>query len=274
MLYKLPNELLYIIGSFIIDPIYTLKEIYKNVDWDELSMNPRAMHMIMKYPTLVNPCCLCMNPNAIPYLEKHPEFINWYILSENPAAILLLEQNLDKVNKNQLCSNPAAIELIKAHPDWINWLRLCGNPAAIELIKANPDAWDWRGLSKNPAFLSEIVKEEHFHKLDWMDLTQNPAAIPFIREHLNMVDEWGWMNLSQNPSAISLLLEHPHRIYYDFLSANPSLLTCGNQELIDKTRAYCDNINFYSGFSRHPEIFEVNEKEMQQAICTWFQRII
>lgn len=177
------------------------------------------------------------------------------------------------VNKSHLCSNPAAIHLLEANPDWINWRRLCSNPAAVDLIKAHPDEWDWPGLSKNPAFLSELVKEEHFHKIDWMNLTQNPAAVPFIRKHLNMVDEWGWMNLSQHPAAIPLLLEHPERIYYDFLSANPALLTCGNQDLIDKTRHFCEQKKFYSGFSRHPEIFEIDEMQMQQAIHTWIQTL-
>jgi hypothetical protein len=141
----------------------------------------------------------------------------------------------------------------------------------VDLIKANPDAWDWPGLSHNPAFIAEIVKEEHFHKLDWMNLTQNPAAVPFIREHLDMVDTWGWMNLSENPGAISLLVEHPERIDYEFLSANPALLTCGNQDLIDKTLHYCAMNKCYGGFSRHPEIFEQDEKEMQQTICRWIQ---
>jgi hypothetical protein len=274
MLHRLPNDLLHIIGSFIIEPIYIVKQEYQNVDWDELCMNPRAMPMIQAHPTLINGCCLSLNPNATPYLEQHPEFIHWYVLSENPAAISLLERNLDKVNTSQLCSNPAAVHLLEARPDWIHWRRLCSNPAAVDLIKANPDAWDWPGLSKNPAFISEIVKEEHFHQLDWMNLTQNPAAISFIREHLDYVDAWGWMNLSENPAAIPLLLEHPDRIHYEFLSANPALLTCGNQDLIDRTRRFCIEMKCYSGFSRHPDIFELDEPRMKQAFHTWIRGLL
>ena len=251
MLHTLPHDVLQIIGSFIIEPIYKLKEEFQEVDWQSLSMNPRAITMLLEHPDKVNPHLLCLNPAAVPYLEKHPEKIDWYYLSENPAAISLIERNLDKVHKRILCANPAAVHLVESHPDWINWNDLCTNPAAIHLIMANPDQWTgrWGALSMNPAFISEIVKESNRDKINWDMLCKNPAAIP-------------------------LLIEHPEYINPYYLSGNPALLTCGNQELINNTIHLCKTHRFPTGYSRHPEIFELDKKEMQRKIHTWIVTIL
>jgi len=40
---------------------------------------------------------LSHNPNAIHLLEKNLDKINWLQLSRNPNAIMLLEKNIDKI---------------------------------------------------------------------------------------------------------------------------------------------------------------------------------
>jgi len=60
--------------------------IHPNIDWDELSSNPNAIHI----------------------LEQNMDEIDWDELSANPNAIHLLEQNIDKINWHMLSQNPNA----------------------------------------------------------------------------------------------------------------------------------------------------------------------
>ena len=48
---------------------------------------------------------LSYNPNAVHILEKKPEKINWKFLSKNPNAIHILEQNIDKIHFHYLSQN-------------------------------------------------------------------------------------------------------------------------------------------------------------------------
>jgi hypothetical protein len=77
--------------------------------------------------------CLSWNPSAIHLLEANPEKIDWDNLSENPSAIHLLETNTDKINWTLLSSNPSAIHLLEANPEKIYWEFLSKNPSIFEL---------------------------------------------------------------------------------------------------------------------------------------------
>ena len=81
------------------------------VDWNELSANPNAIHIIEKNLDKIGWRRLSLNPNAIPILEKNLDKIDWRILSENPNAIHILENNLDKVDFICLCINPNIMDL-------------------------------------------------------------------------------------------------------------------------------------------------------------------
>jgi hypothetical protein len=48
---------------------------------------------------------LSANPNAIHLLEQNLDKVEWKFLSCNSNAIHLLEQNMDKIKWNFLCSN-------------------------------------------------------------------------------------------------------------------------------------------------------------------------
>ena len=50
---------------------------------------------------------LSQNPNAIHLLEKNLDKIDWHSLSRNPGAIYLLEKNIDKIYWPYLSSNPS-----------------------------------------------------------------------------------------------------------------------------------------------------------------------
>ena len=81
------------------------------IDWDELSYNPNAIHLLEQNLDKVHWLWLSANPNAIHLLEQNLDKINWKGLSENPNASHLLEQNLDKINwRNLLCCNPGIFE--------------------------------------------------------------------------------------------------------------------------------------------------------------------
>src|SRR5437588_230151 len=82
--------------------------------------------------------CLSLNPNAIHLLEKNQEKINWVWLSLNPNAIDLLEKNLVDV------ATGASLEKI----DWDN-VSVSENLNAIYLLERNPEKINWRCLSRN-----------------------------------------------------------------------------------------------------------------------------
>ena len=59
------------------------------LDWEWLSRNPAAIHL----------------------LEKHLDKIEWNYLSINPAAIQILKANPDRINWDYLSSNPSIFRL-------------------------------------------------------------------------------------------------------------------------------------------------------------------
>jgi hypothetical protein len=83
---------------------------YKNIDWNMLSMNPNALHILKNNPERINYMRLCSNknPEAIRMLEQNMDEIDWPTLASNPSAIQLLEANQEKVRHlKPLAKNPA-----------------------------------------------------------------------------------------------------------------------------------------------------------------------
>ena len=54
------------------------------VNWEWLSQNTNAIHILEKKLDEVNWNNLSSNPNAIPILEKNLTKVDWFVLSENP----------------------------------------------------------------------------------------------------------------------------------------------------------------------------------------------
>ena len=69
----------------------------ENLDWNGLSENPAAIHLLEANQNKIDWGWLSQNPSAIHLLEANPDKINWYSLSKNPAAIHLLQANPDKI---------------------------------------------------------------------------------------------------------------------------------------------------------------------------------
>ena len=64
------------------------------------------------------------NPNAIHLLEQNMDKIDWVHLSGNPNAIHLLEENPDKIDWSWLSLNPNAIHLFEQYPNKIGWFEI------------------------------------------------------------------------------------------------------------------------------------------------------
>jgi hypothetical protein len=80
------------------------------IDWDELSANPNAIHLVEQNMDKVDWWALSMNPNAIHLLEQNMDKVDWWTLSMNPNAIHLLEQNMYKICWSGLSANPNIFE--------------------------------------------------------------------------------------------------------------------------------------------------------------------
>ena len=105
----------------------------ENLDWNGLSANPAAIHL----------------------LEANQDKINWITLSVNPAAIHLLEANPDKINWIYLSQNPNAMSLIEANQDKIYWCSLSRNPAIFQ--------YDYDALRERCGVFKEDLVKDRFH---------------------------------------------------------------------------------------------------------------
>ena len=136
----------------------SFKPIYKLRDWinpellvhNDLSRNPRALHIIEKNLYKFDWWSLSQNSGAISIIEKNlnnPEVIskiNWNWLSENPNALHILENYIDNINIDYLAMNP--------------------NPNIIYFLKKYfSDNFPWYCLSTNPSIF--IYDEDKHIKL-------------------------------------------------------------------------------------------------------------
>jgi hypothetical protein len=110
---NIPLDVLNIIASYLVKPKMKLLDWIPldNLDWDTLSENPNAIHLLEQNMDKINWTNLSLNPNAIHLLEQNIDEIDWNMLSRNPNAIHLLEQNIDKINWRNLSHNPSIFEI-------------------------------------------------------------------------------------------------------------------------------------------------------------------
>ena len=84
-----PDCILYIEQHLLNTP-----ECWQQVDWDALSGNSKAGHI----------------------LANNLHKVNWFKASSNPGAIDILNENIDKIIWSQLCKNPAGKDLLVQNP--------------------------------------------------------------------------------------------------------------------------------------------------------------
>ena len=100
----------------------------------------------------INWDCLSMNPKAISLLKENKHKINWNYLSLNKNAILLLKENQDKINWNFLSMNPNAINILKENQNKIYWFQFSQNPNII--------TYDYKKMKesmKNSGIVEELM---------------------------------------------------------------------------------------------------------------------
>ena len=98
--------------------MFKLKEFIKEdkLNWQWLSKNPNAIHILEQNMYEVNWCCLSTNPNAIDILELNPDKISWFSLSRNPSIF-----ELDYKGLKERCSVYKEELICKAfHPSRIS----------------------------------------------------------------------------------------------------------------------------------------------------------
>jgi hypothetical protein len=86
------------------------------VDWDELSKNPNAIHLLEKMISIdidkINWDNLSKNPNAIHLLEQHQDKIDWFYILHNPSIYEIdyqvLQQRIEPFKEElmQKCFHP------------------------------------------------------------------------------------------------------------------------------------------------------------------------
>ena len=141
------------------------------------------------------------NPNAIHLLEKNLGKVSWYSLSSNPNAIHILEENLDKVYWSEVSQNPNAIPLLEKNLDKVDWYYLAGhNPNAIPLLEKHLDKMTtecWEQLSSNPNAIHIIEQNLEYMESYWLlcgaYLFENPNifTIDYNAMKTNMYKEGG-----------------------------------------------------------------------------------
>ena len=79
------------IATLYHDPIHLLENNEDEIDWNNLSSNKNACHLLelCKSPSLLDWPALCRNPSAMPYITKHYKYIHWPALSSNPSAVIM-----------------------------------------------------------------------------------------------------------------------------------------------------------------------------------------
>jgi hypothetical protein len=94
---------------------------------------------------------LSKNPNAIHLLEQNPEKIDWYELTKNTNAIHLLEQNQDKITYQKWESGVRPDGMKK----WEYYHDLSGNPSIFKI--------DYKQLYKRIEPFHEELMQKCFH---------------------------------------------------------------------------------------------------------------
>jgi hypothetical protein len=190
-------------GIEFIDELIKNNELDK-IDWDFLSRNPAAMHILND--------------------PKYYEFINWKHIVYNNNAGELIRNNLHMVGKYWLdiCKQPHLMDIIEQNMDKIDWCSLSMNYNAIHILEQNMDKIVIYNLFHNKNGFELLLKlnyviDNHYtyHTnivLDYFDYCEK-NNIPF--------------NLIEQLSKYGYTEQHmeflKHNNDYVYLSMNPNI---------------------------------------------------
>ena len=195
--------------------------INHKLNWDNLSANPAAIHILENNINKINWNNLSRNTEAIHILEQNPHKINWAELSGNPSAKNLITQNIHKIHWNKLSENPAlfAMDLIENHliknpeSEDICWLSLSYNPSAVYLLTQNINKICWDYFAFNISYDAINLLEQYPDNIRWFGLSCNPSGLLLLEQNINniywhqfmfnkytYIHEWYYKNIISNNS--------------------------------------------------------------------------
>ena len=111
--------------------------------------------MLESNPDKINWEILSTNINAIHLLESNPDKINWHYLSKNTNAIHLLEANQDKINWQAISANSGALKILERNQNMIDWLFLS--------INHNICTYDYDKMNEQCLIYKEELIKNRFH---------------------------------------------------------------------------------------------------------------
>ena len=254
----------------------------EKLDYNHLSLNPRALKIIKNNIDKANWRLLSKNECAVELLENNKKLIDWSFLPLNPGAINLIEKELSKLDNFDLknmrydqqgmpilsdvmliddlrlvaCNrNRKVIDLLLKYCKILNCHEL--NFAICNVLYTNPSAYDvknefgtlhpivrWILLSNNPAAISEL--EKNLDKVDWNLLSENDAAIDILENNLDKVD---FDMLSKNDAAIHILENNLDKVDWDLLCKNRAAMP-----ILKKNK----NKICWACISENPSIFTID----------------
>ena len=203
----------------------------KKIDWDFISSNPKAIHILIK-KWKNERRLMRFDIERYNKLKNLNMIISWEYVSDNPEAIKLIKKKIkledklseyryynlsksEKISWSVLSSNPNAIDILSLpeNEDWINWAMLAKNPNAIKLIKKKIKEEESLSSSNNSssAKSSSRTSDRLFYDDSSFleSSTESPLSYDFLSEsnQLHETSSKDSINpylLSENPSIFIL----------------------------------------------------------------------
>lgn len=192
---------------------YDLLKKYPEFISCALSCDEDAVDLLNYHKSKICWSNLSSNPKAIHILEKYPENIDWYWLSMNIGAKELILKNIDKLRIN--------FNIIQDYKNYISWKLLHYNYEAIDILDMYKESINWAILSyiNHEKAINYLLKNvEH---INWTLLSFNECAHSIFITYPEYVD---WKYLSLQPFAINILTNHQAYIDWDYLSFNENAI--------------------------------------------------
>jgi hypothetical protein len=213
----------------------------KKINFDSLSANENAVHILSRFTPKINWRRICDNKNAMHLLESYTKNftmnqhkLDWYFLSRNPNALDAFDGNFDRLHMREVCGNP--------------------NPKVFDLL----DKW-LQVKTNNTKYKKQI------NSISWATLSYREDAISFLEKYSSNYNPHLIFNICSNPGAIPLLMKltkkltkNVDKIHWFALSANPHAARCTAtnaipifEQLVESNSPLCDKIHL-GGLANNP----------------------
>ncbi len=193
----------------------------QDVNWEYLSWNPSAIHLLKRYRDKIKWNYLAMNPNpeAVDLMKEEMEEILqnpndekyrlfWYCLignSYNPRVKEIFIEYIDRIKDPNMhrITERRDVELLPYFEKKIQEI-LLKMDLGIHLDTIVD--FDMKLLSKNPIAVDLLLKYEKI--IDWysFSVNPNPKAIAYLKEHPEKI-QWNFMVENRSDEAMELVKE-------------------------------------------------------------------